>query len=196
MNTALEQAAKEMMSEARSLSAHIRSVDAIRAKKLADLNILYTPTEAVFDDIVEVTAKVLNAPVAIITLVDTDRAFIKASLNRVNANVEPGNQPIEISFCRFTVEDAALTVVPDTHSDPRFAANPYVTSGEIGFYAGMPLVTDDGVAIGALCVCDTQPRENLNEEERVALEALARVTARIIQDRVKLPSSPPSEVRD
>src|SRR6185295_12935061 len=82
--------------------------------------------------------------------------------------------PREESFCAHAIADDQLMVVPDATADPRFAENPNVTDGlGIRFYAGAPLVTPEGAAIGSLCVIDRTARELTPDQER-ALRALSR----------------------
>jgi signal transduction histidine kinase len=147
----------------RSLAEDDR-LDALRRYEVLD-----TPPEEAFDDLVELAAELCGAPVSLMTLVDSDRVFHKAA-----AGADPGDIPREESFCTHAIADDELMVVPDAAADPRFAANPNVTGGlGIRFYAGAPLVTPEGAAIGSLCIIDHHPRELTPARER-ALRALSR----------------------
>jgi GAF domain-containing protein len=145
--------------------------DQIRVKRLHDYNVLDTPPELDFDELTHLVAQVCDVPTAIISFVDQDRQWFKA---RVGTELQETARAI--SFCTHTVKLAEdqLFVINDTHADPRFADNPLVTGPEqIRFYAGAPIVTRDGYAIGALCAIDHKPR-TLAEPEMEALRALAR----------------------
>jgi signal transduction histidine kinase len=140
-----------------------------RMEVLRRIEILDTPRDEQFDDLVVLAAELCGAPVSLMTLVDSDRVFHKAA-----AGADPGDVPREESFCTHAITDADLTIVPDASADPRFAANPNVTDGlGVRFYAGAPLVTPEGAAIGSLCVIDHRPRELTPDQER-ALRALSR----------------------
>ncbi len=139
-----------------------------RLAALRRYELLDTPPERDFDDIARVAASVCGAPIAQISFVDDCRQWFKAA---VGLGLRPG--PRDESFCAHAILRPELLVVPDTHQDPRFAANPYVTgSPHIRFYAGAPLVTRDGYSLGTLCVLDYVPRQ-LSEEHADLLQVLA-----------------------
>jgi signal transduction histidine kinase len=148
----------------------LRTIDErARLDALARYDILDTSPEEAFDDLVALAAELCGAPVSLMTLVDSDRVFHKAA-----AGADPGDVPREESFCTHAIAGDGLMVVPDTAADPRFAGNPNVTHGlGVRFYAGAPLVTPEGAAIGSLCVIDRHPRELTPDQER-ALRALSR----------------------
>jgi signal transduction histidine kinase len=146
-----------------------------RLRALHELEVLDSPAEADLDDIVALTSAVCGAPVAVVTLIDADRQWFKA---RVGVDVTETGR--DVSFCAHAILGRDLLVVPDTRVDARFADNPYV-KGEpaVRFYAGAPLVTSDGYAVGTLCVTDAAPRR-LTVAQLRALRALARqVTAQL-----------------
>jgi hypothetical protein len=122
-----------------------------------------------FDDLTELAARICKAPVAMISLVDEDRQWFKSRVGITAAETSR-----DISFCGHAINQADLFVVPDATRDARFSGNPLVTSDpKIRFYAGAPLVTPDGYAIGTLCVIDQVPRDLL-PHQRDALRILAR----------------------
>ena len=144
--------------------------EAQRISELQRYRILDTPPEAVYDDIIKLASEICQTPIAMMTLIDTDRQFIKS---QIGADV--GEVPRDETFCTHTIQRPQnLLIVGDATTDVRFSRNQYVT-GEphIRFYAGAPLVTDSGEALGSLCVYDDKPRQ-LTTEQSFALKVLAR----------------------
>lgn len=143
--------------------------EAQRIKVLWQYEILDTVPEEVFDDLTELAARICEAPIAMITLVDESRQWFKS---KVGVTVNETSR--DVSFCSHAIEQSDLFIVPDATLDKRFATNPLVTSDpKIRFYAGAPLITPDGHALGTLCVIDKVPRE-LRPDQKQALRVLAR----------------------
>ena len=140
-----------------------------RLKVLWQYSVLDTMPEEIFDDLTELAARICEAPVAMITLVDEDRQWFKA---KVGVSINETSR--DISFCAHAITQPGLFIVPDATRDERFAQNPLVKSDpKVRFYAGAPLVSPDGYALGTLCVIDKVPRE-LRPEQKQALRILAR----------------------
>jgi signal transduction histidine kinase len=140
-----------------------------RLTALYGLNVLDSPPEADFDDIVALAAKVCGVPMSLVSLIDADRQWFKA---RIGTDLT--ETPRDMSFCTHTILGKDLLVVPDAKEDSRFRDNPAVeVNGGIRFYVGAPLITTEGYALGALCVIDSVPRR-LEVEQLQALRALAR----------------------
>jgi serine/threonine-protein kinase len=150
-------------------------------KRLALLracNIIYTPAEEAFDDVARLAADLCGTEIALITLVDSDYQWFKARVG-----VEQTGTPRDLSFCGHCINHRHPLVVEDTHRDPRFADNPLVTGDpHIRFYAGVPLLLDEGSSVGALSVADRHPR-SLTERQIESLERLARQIARELRLR-------------
>jgi EAL domain-containing protein (putative c-di-GMP-specific phosphodiesterase class I) len=146
-----------------------------RVEALRSYQVLDTPPEDAFDEIVRLTAAILAAPTAMVSLVDDQRQWFKAKTGCIGDQTSR-----DIAFCSHAILSNDVLVVPDATQDPRFADNPLVTGDpKIRFYAGAPLVTTDGHALGTLCVIDYKPRD-LNAEQRHALLAMSRhVTAQL-----------------
>jgi two-component system, cell cycle sensor histidine kinase and response regulator CckA len=140
-----------------------------RLKVLWQYDVLDTVPEEVFDDLTELAARICEAPIALISLIDEDRQWFKAKVG-----VTLNETSRDISFCSHAIKQHDLFIIPDATQDARFADNPLVTSDpKIRFYAGAPLITPDGYALGSLCVIDKVPRE-LRQEQKQALRVLAR----------------------
>jgi len=142
--------------------------EAARLAALRDHEILDTPPEEQFDDLVRLAAQVCGTPIAAISLVDEHRQWFKAI-----TGLDVTETPREVAFCAHTVLQADLMTVPNAEADARFADNPLVTGDPgIRFYAGIPLVTEDGHALGSLCVIDRTVR-TLTPEQEATLRLLA-----------------------
>ncbi len=146
------------------------TVDEIRRiAALRQYAVLDTPAEKTLDDITTLAGQICDAPIALISLVDENRQWFKARFG-----LEITETPRDISFCGHAVHQRDLFIVPDALDDERFAQNPMVR-GELGirFYAGAPLVNEEGIVLGTLCVFDHVPR-TLTEQQQQALRVLAR----------------------
>lgn len=128
--------------------------EAERLKSLRRYDILDTPPEDRFDRVTRLAARWLDVPIALVTLLDTNRQWVKSCFG---LNITETDR--EIAFCTHNVHDDEIMIVADATQDPRFAKNPLVT-GEPGirFYAGAPLVTPEGHVLGSLCAIDTTAR--------------------------------------
>lgn len=159
-------------------------VVAARLAALAGLDILDTPPEPEFDDLVLLASALCQTPIALVTLVTDERQWFKAHRGA------PMNQtPLERSICKYTMSAPDVLVLPDLRDDPRTADNTLVTHApSIRFYAGAPLRTRTGVPLGAVCVIDTAPRpEGLTEAQAAGLKALARQAATLLEARGRSP---------
>lgn len=147
-----------------------------RVQRLRDYEILDTMPEADYDDIVHLAAYICGTPIALISLVDEHRQWFKARLG-----LDASETPRDISFCAYAILGEDVFVVPDATRDERFEGNPLVDEEpEIRFYAGAPLMTGDGLALGTLCVIDNEAGQ-LEPAQSEALEALARLTISLLE---------------
>jgi signal transduction histidine kinase/CheY-like chemotaxis protein len=145
------------------------SEEATRLKVLYDYDVLDTDAEKIFDDLTQLAAQICDTPITIISLIDADRQWFKST---VGLDVEETSR--DIAFCAHAIHQQKIFEVEDTLKDKRFFDNPLVTSKpNIRFYAGTPLISPDGHAIGTLCVIDNKPNK-LTQVQRHALEVLGR----------------------
>jgi EAL domain-containing protein (putative c-di-GMP-specific phosphodiesterase class I)/GGDEF domain-containing protein len=146
----------------------IKNSEPERVAALHQLGILNHNTSEYFDSVTQLTADMFGVSGSYISLLDTDRQWLKSSVGLC-----PPTNEREQTFCTYTIRQASVFVIEDTLLDERFVNNPMVTgSSAIRFYAGAPLLTPEGYAIGALCIIDQQPR-SLNAAEKAKLTALA-----------------------
>lgn len=140
-----------------------------RLAALYEYSILDTAAEQTFDDLAALAAHICEVPMATITLVDKDRQWFKAKLG-----IDKTETPRDYAFCAHTILGAEPLIVQDATQDSRFSQSPLVSHEPgVRFYAGFPLQTGDGLALGALCALDRKPKL-LTEAQQKAMVALAR----------------------
>ncbi len=128
------------------------------------------------NEIVGLAAQICNTPVALVTLLDDEKQWFKAA---VGTNVDCTDR--ELAFCNYTIKQTDVLVVPDLTLDERFCNSPLVTGGiQARFYAGAPLITKDGFALGTLCVVDVQPAQ-LSASQINSLRVLAKQVLNLME---------------
>jgi GAF domain-containing protein len=149
--------------------------EAERLKALHQYRILDTDPEQAFDDLTLIASQICGVPIAMISLVDEDRQWFKSRIG-----IEARESSRSISFCAHAIQQRGIFTVADASKDERFRDNPLVKGDpHIRFYAGAPITTPDGFALGTLCVIDYVPRK-LTDDQNNALMALERqVTAQL-----------------
>lgn len=142
--------------------------DIERLKKLEDYGVLDSLPEQAFDDLVELASRLTGSPVSLVSLVDQDRQWFKAS-----KGFGPSETGLEDSICAHAILQGGLVEINDTLTDKRTADMPIVIDdlNPVRFYAGTPLITPEGLPLGMFCVLDHVPRQ-LTEEQRFALKVL------------------------
>jgi PAS domain S-box-containing protein len=156
-------------SRARCSAAPLPPAESARLALLHACEILDTAPEGEFDDLVTLAARICEAPMALVSLVDRERQWFKARLG-----VEATETPRGMAFCAHAILADGLFLVEDAHADPRFADNPLVVGPPyVRAYAGAPLTMPSGLRLGTLCVLDRQARR-FDAGQCAALEALAR----------------------
>jgi eukaryotic-like serine/threonine-protein kinase len=155
-----------------------------RLAALDQCRVVDSEPEPSFDDIAQLASQLCGTPIALVSLVDARRQWFKA---RVGLALPETSR--DVSFCAHAVGGGQPLIVPDALDDPRFRDNPMVTADpNIRFYAGVPLVLTDGLAVGTLCVIDRVPRE-LSAGQRAALDMLARQVTTELELRRRLAAS-------
>lgn len=141
-----------------------------RLRLLHAYGVLDSPADPVFDELAALAAKLCDAPISLISLVNEHRLWFKSHYGLSTTEI-----PRSLSFCNYSVQDPDnLTIIRDARADPRFADNPLVVSGpKMRYYAAAPLRTPEGYALGTLCVIDRKPRD-LTPDQLASLELLSR----------------------
>lgn len=155
--------------------------DRSRVAALQKYAILDTDPEQAFDDLALLASFICKTPIALISLVDENRQWFKSRIGITESETSR-----DISFCTMAIQQSDVFVVPDALEDDRFRNNPLVVSEpHIRFYAGAPLINEDGYALGTLCVVDRSPRK-LEPEQKEALKALSRLALAQLEFRRNL----------
>ena len=153
--------------------------EARRQAALNACNIVDTLREDVYDRAVRLSSMIFDVPVSLVTLIDNDRQWFKAVYG-----LDVTETPREWAFCDHAIRSTELFEITDPLDDARFRDNPLVTGPpHIRYYAGAPLVTEDGYGLGTLCIVDTKTREPLTETRRQILSELAQMVMREIELR-------------
>ena len=162
------------------MASPILDTETDRLAALERLQILDTDAEVAYDDVAMLAAAICRTPIALVNFVDRDRTWGKALVG-----LDTPNCGRDDTFCsRAILADDGLLVVPDTHADPAWRDLPAVCADEpIRFYAGAVITSEDGFALGTVCVADRVPREP-DAEMLTALRILARQTATALELRV------------
>ena len=149
----------------------------LRLQDLYSYELLDSGYEADFDELVELAAQLLNAPISLITLLDKDRQWFKAK-----KGFEPEELSRDAAFCSHAILQDDVFIVEDAAGDERFQNNPLVINEGVRFYAGAPIVSPDGFKFGTICVMDDHPRQ-LTDAEKRAMHILANQVTKLLELR-------------
>ena len=151
-----------------------------RLQTVLSYNILDTPPQIEFDNLVKLISNICNSPIAIISMIDDERQWYKAK-----TGISQNEVPIAETFCQYTLQQDEILEIPDAKEDERVKYNPHVISeGGLRFYAGVNLQASNGDKIGTVCVADTKPKV-LNEDQKQALKLIADQTMVLLEARKK-----------
>jgi GAF domain-containing protein len=152
-----------------------------RLAALERYRVLDTAAEPAFDNIVSLARLLCETPVALVSLITADRQWFKA-----RHGIDISETPVDQSVCAYTIASGRILVIPDLARDPRTKENPMVADRPfMRFYAGAPLQTAEGEALGSLCVIDYAPRHGgLTQLQTMSLELLANQVVNILDLRV------------
>jgi len=162
-------------------SAPIPDNERQRLDRLKQYRVLDTPPEEAFDRITRIIAETIEVPIALVSLVDSERQWFKSKVG-----LDADETSREVAFCAHAILGNGLFVIEDASKDPRFADNPLVASDpSIRFYAGAPLATPDGLNLGTLCAIDRKPRK-LTKRQTQLLTDLSTIVVDELELRVAL----------
>jgi len=160
------------------MKAPIPDNEAQRLAALQEYHILDTEAEQAYDDLTTLAAYLCRAPIAMISLVDESRQWFKSKLG-----LNQKETPRDVAFCAHAILQTEPLIVRDALKDARFADSALVArSPHIRFYAGFPLSTPEGFALGTLCAIDRRPRQ-LSADQKLAMQALARQVMTLLELR-------------
>ena len=153
--------------------------DPARLAALRRSALLDTPVEAAFDRLTRLATTILGVPVSLVSLVDGDRQFFKSAVGLPEPWASRRETPLSHSFCQHVVRDAMPLVVPDARLDPMLSSNLAISELGVVAYAGIPIMTSDGHALGSFCAIDSKPRAWTEHEISILGELTALVVSEI-----------------
>ena len=160
-----------------------------RLAALHDAALLDSPPEEPFDRLARLAARVVGAPVALVTAVDHDRQFFKSCLGLPEPWATQRETPLSHSFCQHVVAEKTPVIISDARKDERLLDNHAIRDLGVIAYLGVPLITRDGHAVGALCVIDHEPRIWKSDEisllKDIASSVVTEITLRGEQRAVR-----------
>lgn len=147
-----------------------------RLEELQNLEILDSGPDPEFDRITRLAAFAMRAPISVVSLIDKDRQWFKSCFG-----LDVAETPRDLAFCAHTIMSDELLIIPDASKDPRFSDNPLVAGPpHIRFYAGAPLISENGFRLGSVCVVDLEPHPMPSPEALRALQDLSELAAEAI----------------
>ena len=160
------------------MKARIPDNEAQRLAALREYQVLDTKAEQIYDDITALAAYLCDVPIAMISLVDESRLWFKSKLG-----LNEQETPRDVAFCAHAILQSEPLIVRDALKDTRFSDSALVTRApHIRFYAGYPLASPEGFALGTLCAIDRKPRQ-LSAEQKQAMQTLSRQVMAVLELR-------------
>jgi len=150
-----------------------------RQRALADYGLSEAEGLPSLDPIVEIAARMFDVPAAAVNMIGSEHVFLVANQG-VGDDVDRSR---DVSFCAHAITQDGVMVVEDARLDPRFHDNPIVAAGQICFYAGVPLTSPSGYALGALCIVDNKPHAGFSESDRARLKDLGKLASNQLELR-------------
>lgn len=164
--------------------------DPARLAALRRTSLLDSAAEAAFDRLTRLAARVLNAPVALVSLVDRDRQFFKSCIGLPEPVATARQTPLSHSFCKHAVLSGKPLIINDAREHPLVKDNPAIHEIGVAAYAGIPLITADGYVLGVFCAIDTKPRQWTEDDVAsltdLAASVMSEITLRDSQERLRL----------
>lgn len=160
-------------------AAAARIQDPQRLRALWDLRLLDTPTEAAFDRLAKLAARVLNTPVALVSLVDRNRQFFKSCIGLPEPWSRWRETPLSHSFCQHVVATGNPLIVPDARQSPDLRDNRAIAELDVVAYLGCPMILPNGQVIGSFCVIDSKPRNWSDADAAIVRDLTASVMTEI-----------------
>lgn len=157
-------------------------LDVARLQEIADLDLFAPEVSDILSDLAREASTRLDLPLGMVNIVLDEAQYVAAHYGVGGWIAEAQGTPVEWAFCRFAVRDRAEFVVEDAHTHERVKDNPLVTEDGLRCYAGIPLITSRGHALGSFCVAGTEAR-SFDETEMQTLRTLAAEAVRRIEGR-------------
>jgi len=157
-----------------------RRIEAERLAEVQRRQILDSKAEQVFDEITRIAVATFDVPIALVALIDSGRVWFKS-----NIGLEVSEVPRELTICHHTIQQSEILALANAPLDSRFICNPLVQEFGVRFYAAAPILTEDGYALGVVCIVDRVPRE-FSASQLSVLTALARIALQQIELRCEL----------
>jgi DNA-binding CsgD family transcriptional regulator len=157
-----------------------RRIEAERLAQLHRRKIIDTRAERVFDELTEIAVKTFDVPIALVALIDSSRVWFKS-----NIGLDVSEVPRELTICHRTIEQSQVLALKNTAEDARFVCNPLIQEFGVRFYASAPILTDDGYALGVVCIIDRVPRQ-FSATQLSVLTSLSQIALQQIELRLEL----------
>lgn len=150
--------------------------ETVRAQAVKQYDPFNLRSDPELQELISMASEICDTPIALISLLDEDTQWMK-----VRIGVDVMSAPRELTFCHHAIQQQELFIIPDTLQDERFANNPFVINDPgLRFYAGAPLISRDGLALGTLCVAGTKPRQ-LDKHQQLMLKMLSKQAINIME---------------